>query len=674
MDQDPAAEALAAFEGSDPLYTSPFIDVDEWRDTPQPHRYVHGGFEGTEHRFSFYFPPPEIYRGRFFQPLAAVSGNENSASMAMFQAGSMGFAFASGGYLVESNQGRRDMFVGDDPTITAFRASAAAARYSRVLAAAIYGPARPFGYVYGGSGGAFKTMACLERTEGVWDGGVPFVHGSPVSIPYVFTVQAHAMRVLAGKFPAIVDALEPGGSGDMYAGLNAEEAEALREVTAMGFPPRAWFNQRRIAFGYTGVFTTLVDAVLAGDPAYFEDFWTTPGYLGAEPPPSLVAARIQHPTTIAGLIFPEDARAMGIPLSMPTSQKDSGVKFPAALRLAGLPNGDLQGASLVVTSGGAAGHVFYVVAAMGEMVMLGFGEAHFQALAALREGDEIVIDNSVYLAAQTYHRHQIPGPEYRVWDQFKDAAGRPKYPQRPAALPLNDVNGGNQSGRFAGRMIVVEAMMDEAAYPWQADWYRERVRAVLGAATAERYRLYFVDNAMHTDQRVGSRDPKPVATTRVVSYQGVLQQALRDLALWVEEGVPPPPDTAYRLESGQVIVPAAAADRLGLQPVVSLSVSGGDRIEARVGAPVTFQGRITVPPGAGVVAAAEWDFEGGGDFPLVSDIEGAGATADVTATHAFQAPGTYFPALRGASRRERASADEPYGRAQNLARVRVVVT
>ena len=27
-----------------------FVDVDEWRDSPRPHRYVHGGFEGTHTR------------------------------------------------------------------------------------------------------------------------------------------------------------------------------------------------------------------------------------------------------------------------------------------------------------------------------------------------------------------------------------------------------------------------------------------------------------------------------------------------------------------------------------------------------------------------------------------------------------------------------------------------
>ena len=116
-----------------------------------------------------------------------------------------------------------------------------------------------------------------------------------MSMPNVFSVQAHAMRVLWDKFPQIVDAVEPGGSGDMYAGLTAEEREALAEVTRMGFPPRSWFDVERIARGYTGVWSVLGDNMVKCDPDYFEDFWTVPGYLGAGP--AGVAARRRGSST-----------------------------------------------------------------------------------------------------------------------------------------------------------------------------------------------------------------------------------------------------------------------------------------------------------------------------------------------------------------------------------------
>jgi len=648
------------------MYDQPFIDIDEWRDAPVRHRYVHGGFAGTELLFSAYFPPAEAYQGRFFQPLQAVSGSENSAPMSMNQAFGFDFAIASGGYMVESNQGSRNMFGGSA------EANAAVAEHARVLAAEMYGAHRPFGYVYGGSGGAFKTLGCVETFADVWDGSVPFVHGTPVSIPHFFTVQAHAMRVLGTKFAGVVDALDPGGGGDIYAGLNAEEAAALAEVTRFGFPPRAWFNVRRIAFGYTGVFTSLVDRIVDGDPTYFDDFWSKPGYLGFDPPASLTSARIRHATRISDLVMPQEARALGLPLTMAAAQTHSGVAFPAALRFEDLPGGNLQGAAVVVKSGGASGHQVYVAGVVRGAVMIGFGERHFQAVAQLRAGDEVVIDNSIYLATQTYHRHQIPAPEYCAWDQYKGADGQPLYPQRPL-LPGQEMQSGGatQSGRFNGKMIVVQACMDEAAYPWGADWYRTRVKAALGPAFEDRYRLWFVENAMHVAQGVAPNDPPPVATTRTVSYQGVLQQALRDLAAWVERGVAPPESTAYRVDDGQVVLPASAAARQGVQPVVELTANGGPRAEAVVGEPVVFHALIEAPPGGGVIAAAEWDFEGDGRFPLKSELGEPSARAAVRETHAFERPGTYFPAVRVAARRiDNASL---YAQPKNIGRVRVVV-
>lgn len=664
------APLAAATYTVDPKYSEPFIDKDEWRDQPVRHRYVHGGFKGTDLLFSIYFPPKEQYEGRFFQPLAATSGSENAAPMAMFQASGVGFAIASGGYMVESNQGARDMFGGSS------QANAAVAQYSRKLAGEMYGPHRTYGYVYGGSGGAFKTLSCMENIPGVWDGGIPFVHGSPVAIPYVFTVQAHAMRILGPKFPQIVDAIEPGGSGDMYAGLNQEEREALREVTRMGFPPRAWFNFEKIAFGYTGVFTSLVDLIVGGDPTYFEDFWTKPGYLGANPTKSLLDARVQHPTKIKALIMPAEARAMGLPLTMSAGQANSGVAFPAALRMDSLPTKDLRGASLIINSGGAKGAVMYVAGQRDDILMVGFGAASFRALPALRVGDDVSVDNSVYIASQTYHRHQVQAPEFYVWDQFKGADGKPLYPQRPK--PLNESanragDNSRQDGQFNGKMIVVEALMDEAAYPWQADWYRSKIKAVQGGKFDDRYRLYFVDNTMHTTQLAAPGDPRPVATTRVISYQGVLQQALRDLSAWVEKGVAPPQSTRYKVEDGQVLVPAMAAERKGIQPIVKVTANGAARADVKVGQSVEFAGMAETPPGAGFVVAAEWDFEGAGDYPIAAKIGAKQAKANLKETYTFSMPGTYFPALRVTSQRQ-GDAATPYAKPQNIGRVRVVVT
>ena len=679
------AEALRAGANElypDPLFTRPYVDIDEWHDDPVRHRYVHGGFADTGLRFSMYFPPAEQYRGRFFQPLMHIAGEENVAPkgrLGGLDGDSIPFAAASGGYLVESNQGTAQMH-SETPDIAAFRASAATAQYSRILAAEMYGAHRPYGYVFGGSGGAYKTFACVENARGVWDGAVPFIHGSPVSLPNVFTVQAHALRLLEGKFDQIVDAIEPGGSGDMFAGLNAEQREALAEVTRMGMPPRAWFAHERIAYNYTGIFASIILPLFQLDPGYFEDFWTKPGYLGFDPPRSLSDARIRLTATIAEIVTTGQAQAMGLPVSIAAGTRD---EAPAGLRLSSLPEGRLQGAFLFPRSGAAAGKRLTVIGIAGDLVMLGFGGEDIPALKGMLAGDAVEIDNSDYLAAQTYHRHQNPPEEFHVWDQFRAPGGDPVYPQRPLFAGHDQAGAGNayQSGVFDCKMISMNCLMDEAAYPWQADWYRQKVKRILGDRYDERYRIWCVDNALHvTPSRYlspgegnGSKQGHGPTDTRIVSYAGILQQALRDVVAWAEKGVAPPAGTNYWVEDGQLFVPPTAIARGGVQPVVNLTVNGGERADVTVGETVRLAGRIEVPPGTGAIVSAEWDYDGSGAYPDVENFVGSDEGVTVRQTRAWDKPGTYFVALRAASQRKDA-VGSAFGKAYNLDRVRVVVT
>jgi hypothetical protein len=663
----------------DQMFDTPYMDIDEWRDKPVRHRYIHGGFKDTECRFSFYFPPPEHYEGRFFHLLLPVPGIETAAinaPAATTLPHPIPFAMDSGAYLVESNQGKMDMFTMDDTTITGYRASAAAARYSRVLASEMYGAHRPYGYVYGGSGGAFRSFACLENCPDIWDGGVPFVQGSPMSIPYMFTAQGHAFRVLRNKFASIMDAVDPGGSGDMYAGLSIEEREALSEVTKMGFPSKAWFSAERTALAYTGILAMFLDNVLKWDPEYFKDFWTVPGYLGANPPDSLLRERVQQKVKISQVLKSRDITDLGTMVSMPARLADSGGEMPAAVKLDKMPGGFLQGNTMTLTSGAAVGHVLYIAGVVGDLVMIGFGGTNFRELVNMKAGDEVLIDNGTYLAMQTYHRHQIPSPDYYVWDQYK-VAGKPIYPQRPV-LGLRyarNAMGTVQTGRFAGKMIVVESAMDEAAFPWQADWYRTKVQEALGPGLDDHYRLWFTDNAMHTAPAVMPNERRPVSTTRVINYTGIVQQALRDLAKWVERGWAPPPSTNYKIMDGQVVLPETAAERKGIQPVVNIKANGSARAEVKVGENVELTGSIEVPAGTGTIVSAEWDFEGAGDYPLVEKFDDTNSSfpqLTLKTTYAFSKPGTYFPALRASSQRQ-GDFKTRFTRIYNLGRVRVVV-
>ena len=173
------------FETKDTFFNKPYIDLDEWRDMPVRHRYVHGGFEGTDTRFSFYFPSKDQYEGRFFQYITPFPDSENLSQGGTGEEDKIGFSIASGAYFVETNGGGAIDFsnpMANDPTIGAYRANAACASFSRVIAQKIFGGARPYGYAFGGSGGAYRTIGGIENTTNVWDGVVPYVLGSPMDV------------------------------------------------------------------------------------------------------------------------------------------------------------------------------------------------------------------------------------------------------------------------------------------------------------------------------------------------------------------------------------------------------------------------------------------------------------------------------------------------------------
>jgi hypothetical protein len=667
----------------DSMFLEPYVDLDEWRESPVMHRYVHGGFKGTDTRFSFYFPAKDNYQGRFYQYITPVPDSETLSQGATGESDKIGFSIASGAYFVETNGGGNagpTMPGMGDPSVGAYRANAASAQYSRKVAEEMYGDHRPFGYSFGGSGGAFRTIGGLENTEGVWDGAVPYVVGSPMAIPNVFSVRMHAMRVLRDKFPQIMDAIEPGGSGDMFAGLNEEQRQALTEATKMGFPPSAWYAHETMGIH---AFAVLYQGMAIADSKYFEEFWTTPGYYGFDNPESFEGDRIQHVGTITKVITMVEALKMGLDIqNMPGQAKGTAdaawqsldekeATIPVGFQLNNkMPEVYFLGGDLIVKSGKATGKKLALRQIEGDVVVLGAADSNL--IGQITTGDTVQVDNSNFLAAQTYHRHQVPGKEYSVWDQFRDATGNSIYPQRPMNLgPLftRGASGTVQTGKFKGKMILVESLWDSEAFPWQADWYRSKVKENLGESTDDCFRVWFTDHANHADFAL------PGDPTHIVSYLGVLQQALRDLSLWVEKGIAPPPSTSYQVVDGQVVVPSSAIERKGIQPVVSVKTNGGERAEVSTNQLVTFLANIELPENTGEIVSLEWDFEGAGDFPIseqLSPSKSEGGILKVERTYIFSKPGIYFPTLRATSQRE-GDRESPYARIKNLGRVRVVV-
>lgn len=638
----------------DPQFHEAYIAIDEWRDAPVRHRYVHGGFVGTDARFSIYFPPPDQYERRFFHntyPMIIDSDIGPFPIQFDVAVGNLGFTIDSGAYYLQTNLGGKDRAPPADPAIAAYRVNAAAAKFSRRLAAEMYGAHRPYGYLFGGSGGSYQVMGSAEHTDGVWDGFLPYVLGTPYAIPSMFTVRQHALRVLRKRntLPEINDALDPGGSGDPYATLNGEEAATLRETTRLGYPLRAFWDHETITSGY---FSNVAPITPMLDPTYVGDFWSKPGYLGTDPDAGLAEERFTFDTIVA--------QARAIPVVD---------RFAREIILAETPEWNIRDSHLVVLDGKLAGQSVPIGHVDGKAI--GFAlAANPDLINGLKPGDRISIDNSWALAMQTYHRHQVPPASENLyaWDQYRDDAGDPIYPQRDVHIgPVASSHSAGRmyGGKVTGKVLVIACLLDIDALPWQADWYRARVKAEMGERFDDNFAIWFIDNANHENPL------SQAANARIVNYAGALQQGLRDLADWVENGVRPA-NTSYEMVETQVELPETAEERGGIQPVVTLVANGAQRAEVTVGEVVQFEAMGTVPSGAGQIVSAEWDFVAAGDYPESARIDTPSDNMSVTASHAYTQPGTYFPVVRVASHRT-GDQTTPYARVLNLARARVVV-
>lgn len=671
---------------SDPDYQSPYIDVDEWRErglpdgTKIPYRYVHGGFPNKNVKFSFCYPQKEAFLGRFYQYLSPFPGpDEELASLGHTGVDDkIAFCLAHGAYFVESNMGSSAVFSGPAEPKLVMKASSAVAEFSRKLAMEFYGCKRPYGYVYGGSGGSYKTFSCIENSVS-WDGAVPYVIGSPVSLPNTIALHAQGQRALRNCFGRIVDALDAGGSGDPYEGLSEDEQRMLKEITQMGFPPRAWFLE---AMGNIndGSLPVLEPMIQAMDPAYFEDFWTVEGYEGADPKSGAARDRLQFEGVVQAVHLPgpaEDAAAVDSRNGVDTAwQKMLASANGGAILLVEAPTGKLylKGCKIHIESGEAAGQTLLLESIQDNCLLLGacYGmDDVSDVLSRIEAGDRLRLDNSNYIAIQSYYRHQVPDdPAFHAWDQFRSPDGTPTIPQRrllPGSL-MTGTGGTVQHGNFQGKVIVLCALMDESSCPWCGDWYRQTVRRAKG--TEKDFRLYYMDNCLHGDE-------SGLGNSRTVNYAGALRQALLDVADWAERGIEPAATTKYEIQDNQVILPDTAAERGGIQAVVTLLANGSSCARVKAGEPVRLSVRVEVPKDCGCVTSVAFSFEDSRE-PIDPDafceqgiysLTASGCTTAET-VHIYSNPGTYFASARITASRE---ADDPFTQIQNLGRVRIIV-
>lgn len=690
------------YQVTDKFFEKAYVDIDEVRTDFVRHRYIHGGFQNTGTRFSFHFPE-EGWQGRFLQPLeGGTAGSEHSFGTPVqgmaTRLGGVDTAVRLGCYLVQSNQGHIGTELcpkgGADLSLYGYRASAETARFARYLATQIYGERPQFGYVFGGSGGGKRAPTCLEGAPDVWDGCLPFMGGADVdpdgaNKPTVatqvifYSALLNVQRMLRGQPLAdVVDAVEPGGSGDPFATLTVDQRQALTELYRCGYPRGAeWLIDPDNYTGQILEWAWSAEEIAHLDPTYFSDFWTKPGYAGHDNPRLFEADLIDTVATVKKVVTVADMKA-AVAAGGPEARSASALLFGGrgkpehaiGIQLAEVPKGYMLGAGLEIVSGAAKGRTVYCTAKVGTGTYMAgaIGPAGNLLFDGVKPGDRIKITNKPFMAYCSWFKHHVVARDPGFANIMVD--GVPLYPQRPVQVPATIFTGGRNTAKFKGKMLFIQHTHDTAVWPQPAFYYADEVRKQQGEQGAkERFRLRFTENAHHIPAPSMPKAASPAPVTRLIDYMGHIEQGLNDLIQWVEKGREPVATNAGYAD-GKVVLPATAAARGGIQPVVRASANGATKAQAKVGQAVTLTVEAEVPPGAGTLIALEWDFDGTGAFPFRHpEVDGKSAKATLSTSHVFDKPGTYFPAVRAVAHRE-GDVNATARRIDNLGRVRVVVS
>ncbi|MHB8466268.1 MAG: PKD domain-containing protein [Acidimicrobiales bacterium] len=667
------------------------------RDQPYPRRHVHGGFAGCDTRFTVYFPAAEEWQGRLIMPLeGAHAGHEDFFGGALGDAmGGVRLTARLGGYMVETNMGHIgddiDQKGGEDPTLYGWRAAAEGARFSKHLAKQVYGSEPHHAYVWGGSGGGRRSPLVLENAPDVFDGALPFMGGGDVR-PFPATERIKGAQVMSFAcmfnvqrllrhgdiMSRLIDAMQPGGSGDPFEGLDTHSREELASLYRQGFPRGDEF-MIATPMGQIWLWSSIADLLVEQDPSYFEDFWTKAGYIGHDLPSAVEPDVIDVMTTVNRVVTVRDL------LTDPTFEApeymlmrtmagimagEAGMDMPYAIEVTGLPEGYRLGAGIQLTSGDAAGRQLYCIGTAGDLFACdGHGEANLERFNGVRAGDDVHVDNRKFLAFCYFHRHHLM--EDAQFDSLR-VDGKPIYEQHPVPL-MSPLMGVSYTGHYAGKLLWIHHTHDSSLWPSQGIIYEGAVRQTQGPdATREKFRLQWTENAEHIPPMYLPNSSTRATATWLIDYFPVIEQGLADLIQWVEEGVAPA-GTTYEYVDGQVRLPATAAERGGIQPVVSATANGASRAEVNVGEAVTLEVTAEVPPNAGTIVSVDWDFDGWGSFPFRHDLDGTDTAVRLSTTHAFDKPGTYFATARVCSNRE-GKVDSEFRRIPNVASVRVVVS
>ncbi|MCU1344743.1 MAG: hypothetical protein JWL70_1009, partial [Acidimicrobiia bacterium] len=349
----------------------------------------------------------------------------------------------------------------------------------------------------------------------------------------------------------------------------------------------------------------------------------------------------------------------------------SPLDLPIAVEVKNIGKGYRLGTGLQLRSGKAVGRQLYATEFVGDVFFCdGRGEANILRFTDVLPGDEVLVDNRKFLAYHYWARHHIL--DELVFDSFR-LDGKPIYPQHvaPDQSPLMGVA---YSGQYKGKLMWVHHTHDSSLWPPQGVVYSNAVLQAQGeAGAAERFRLRWTEHAEHVPPFILKSPPGRAINTWLVDYLPVIEQSLKDLVDWVENGVDPQP-TAFEYHDGLVTLPATAAERGGIQPVVTVTANGAVLATVAVGEAVTLEVQATMPAGAGTLISAAWDFDGTGTFPFRHpEVDGAATSLTLSTTHTYDRPGTYFATALVESHRD-GDVAATSRRIPNMAQARIIVS
>ena len=601
---------------SEGVKTSFAIDTVEGRLTPVPHCFIHGTLAEDS---AFIVQLPAAWNGKYVLQMGGGSGGSELAAPLFLLL--QGYAHAS------SNQGRPGPVFEQADTWQELHLirNHQLSQYAKGLIVQRYGRNPTYSYLYGSSGGAWRSLSQIERYPQAYDGAG--LRNPPIDPRHIFFTRSvfdNNYPTIRPKIAQIIRARDL--DEDPYLLLTPSEGQALDRLYA-GYGTRGaeWSWYKTDGSTIAGNFYAFV----LFDTTYFDDFWTKPGYGG-------------HDGEVDGQIIEGltgSVTAIGTPNAggWILNFTDAGHPQPASA---------LKGFRVTFTSGALTGSSFHASTntAAGRINITGLDGA----LNGIAVGDTYVLSNRDFLAWQKYHRHIVFGCTDTFTADYCQN-GKPIHVQRPPNVEQAYTRQkAHLTGNLKKPVVVVAQGWDHLETITMTNDYFNLVRRVLGHRTQALFRAYWNERTVHGN-------PTATEINRATERDSSWHLAFQIMTNWIENGVEPPEETVVSVSPGTIVFPPTAAERKGLQPVVNATANGLRKIVVPVGSTVQLDGVAGSP--IGNIAKYEWDFEGNNSYDCDSDPATPlpdcgggpftpGAEVSTPAVVVYSTPGVYLPTVR----------------------------